>query len=288
MNILLRGCAYVLLACCSSPMMASSLIHAEDPKGWKIDGDRYECRMQRDFAPFGQVSFFKRPGEPVFVEVDTHQMATADEKAWLEAIPPPWRHDQKALVLSELSIKSENPMIRLSPLETQKVLRALHQGFVARMRYTISAVASGSHQAIDLSPIHFGNSYRKFTECTLKLLPFRFGDVAENRILFAPSESELHGKNREILDKVIAYLKAGAEIESIIVRAHTDHTGRFSYNRQLARARGKSVQDYFIYHGLEKLVKVDEDDVRQRLRKGRYVEIILIPKDKYRYVDEPK
>lgn len=69
--------------------------------------------------------------------------------------------------------------------------------------------------------------------------------------LFDVGSSELKTGAAQNLDRLIADIKATANVVQINVAGHTDNTGTDALNIPLSKARAQRVRDYFVLHGLE-------------------------------------
>lgn len=69
--------------------------------------------------------------------------------------------------------------------------------------------------------------------------------------LFDVGSSELKPGATQNLDRLIADIKATANVVQINVAGHTDNTGTDALNIPLSKARAQRVRDYFVLHGLE-------------------------------------
>ena len=71
--------------------------------------------------------------------------------------------------------------------------------------------------------------------------------------LFDVNSSELKAGATQNLDRLIADIKATANVVQISIAGHTDNTGSDALNVPLSKARAQRVRDYFVLHGLESI-----------------------------------
>lgn len=115
-----------------------------------------------------------------------------------------------------------------------------------------------------MSSVHFRKAYREYSDCLAGLLPVNFDQIKRTRVNFASSKSELTPKTRDILAKIVQYVKTDPQDISFFIDGHTDNVGRRLYNLQLSKTRAEAVLNYLITSG------VSEDLITTRYHGERY------------------
>lgn len=128
----------------------------------------------------------------------------------------------------------------------------------------------------------------KQTERQISVVPVEVGQhVTLNNLFFEVGKSEMTAASFPELDRVVRFLKENKLIE-IEVGGHTDNVGSHDDNVKLSEARAKSVDVYFVQHGIDlsrikykgygetqPLVPNDSEENRQ---KNRRVEFTILKK----------
>ncbi len=75
--------------------------------------------------------------------------------------------------------------------------------------------------------------------------------VLKGVINFDPSNAEVRGDSKALLDEVIDVLVANPQIKRIRVEGHTDNKGRPESNLSLSKARARAVASYLVKQGID-------------------------------------
>jgi outer membrane protein OmpA-like peptidoglycan-associated protein len=112
-------------------------------------------------------------------------------------------------------------------------------------------------------------------------------DTAVEAPLFASNDANLRARGTQILDDVVACMKAGLFGEQILLAVgYADARGAPLYNEALALERARAAQRYLIWHGVPpERIEVASRGARDALGEApeswmydRRVEIRLLPK----------
>lgn len=233
------------------PVMA--LTHyANDVTGtkWQSSGSRTACELSQQIHDYGKVTFIREAGRETVLVLDSWQAPPHSTPLNVNAVPPPWRHDARARLLGETTIKQAKPALTLQPALTRQVIHVLEKGDVIRLSYADTASAQ-DRVWVDVSAVNMRSKYSEFRACVGQLLPYHFDDIGMTTVFFASDSDELTDEAKQKLDKVLAYVRAGAKISRVIVKGYTDNRGRQSYNRRLGKNRARAVSQYLEDNGLK-------------------------------------
>ncbi len=125
-------------------------------------------------------------------------------------------------------------------------------------------------------------------ESQISVVPVEIGQhVTLNNLFFDLGKSEMKEASFPELDRVVKFLKENLSIE-IEVGGHTDNLGTHDDNVKLSEARAKSVDIYFIQHGIDlKRIKykgygetqpIVNNDTEENRQKNRRVEFTILKK----------
>ncbi|MBS3804330.1 MAG: OmpA family protein [Oleiphilaceae bacterium] len=103
---------------------------------------------------------------------------------------------------------------------------------------------------VRLSNINFRNSFDNYRTCVTSLLPVNYDQIKRSRIPFGSGSTKLSAGDRQLLDNIIAYVRADSMVDRVFVDGHTDRAGSRIDNRALSEKRANLVTGYLIDKGI--------------------------------------
>lgn len=209
---------------------------------WYLTESIFECRLVHEVPGYGRAVFNHRAGEsPRFLlESDSSLLEPGQGSLVIEA--PAWRPGTAPRALGPVEVSGGRRQVSLPAVLVFEVAR----GLLAGMRPTLTRESSfdGRPVRIQVSNINFAGEYQRYQRCVSTLLPVNFDQIQRARVPFASGSIQLSDADRQLLDKIVAYVNADPEVERIFVDGHSDSMGSRIDNHALSEDRANVVADY--------------------------------------------
>ena len=216
---------------------------------WYLAESVFECRLVHEVPGYGRAVFNHRAGENLgfFLESDSAPMRPGQGSLVIEA--PAWRPGVAPRPLGAVKVTDDRRQVSLDTRQAVVVAHGLLEG----MRPTVTRKAwfDGSPVRVQVSNINFAREYQRYQRCTSNLLPVNFDQIQRSRVPFASGSTRLSGRDRQLLDNIVAYVNADSTVERIFVDGHSDSIGSRIDNRALSENRANVVADYLKASGID-------------------------------------
>ncbi len=216
---------------------------------WYLAESVFECSLIHEVPGYGRAVFRHRAGEDVsfFLESESHLMRPGRGSLVVEA--PPWRPGIAPRPVGTVDVSDGRRQVSL---ETRYAV-ILAQSLLNGMRPTVTRASwyDGSPVRVQVSNINFNGEYQRYRSCATNLLPVNIDQIGRSRVLFATGSKKLSAEDIELLDNIVAYLRADSTVERVFVDGHTDDIGSRIDNRALSEDRANAVADYLKNRGVD-------------------------------------
>ena len=232
----------------SLPVMALTFQTRLESVEWKVEGDKFECRLIQPITDFGSGAFVRRAGEQAVFRLNAYNTILGEGSATLLAAAAPWQPGRGDINLGVVRIGRGQVLFSSSQAQAGRLFRGLLEGRSPVIRHYSSM---GGLSEVRLLPVKFRQAYGDYEACTAKLLPINFEQVRQSQIGFPGGGIELDAQARIDLQVMVEYMKADPSVNHITLDGHSDNTGNRLTNRDLSRRRALAVMDFFKEKGLQ-------------------------------------
>ncbi len=240
---------FILLSMFASlPAMALTFQTRLENIEWKVEGDKFECRLIQPITDFGSGAFVRRAGEQAVFRLNASNSMLGEGSAKLLAAAAPWQPGRGDIDLGSVRIGRGQILFNSSQAQAASLFRGLLEGRSPLLRHYSR---EGSVSEVRLLPARFRQAYGDYEACTAKLLPKNFEQVRQSRIGFPGGGTELDATARISLQVMVEYLRADPTVNHVSLDGYSDNLGNRLTNRELSRRRALAVMDYFKEHGLQ-------------------------------------
>ncbi len=215
---------------------------------WKVEGDKFECRLIQPVTDFGSGVFVRRAGEQVIFTLNASNSVLGEGSATLLAAAAPWQPGRGDINLGAVRIGRGQVLFNSSQAQAASLFRGLLEGRSPLVRHYSR---EGGVSEVRLLPVKFRQAVGDYNACTAKLLPKNFEQVRQSQIGFPGGGIDLDAQAKISLQVMVEYLKADPTVNHITLDGHSDNTGNRLTNRDLSRRRALAVMDYFKENGVE-------------------------------------
>lgn len=223
---------------------------------WKVEGDRFECRLSQPISHFGSGEFVRRAGEQVVFRLTSRERWLGGGSARLLAAAAPWQPGRSDINLGVVRVAQGEVPFNSSQEQGARLLTGLLEGRSPVVRHRTAS--GGDELEVRLLPVKFRPAYEEYLACTAGLLPVNFDQIRQVQIGFPGGGIDLNDKARAELDVILDYLRADPSVNSFQLDGHADNSGNRLTNRDLSRRRALAVQEYLVAGG----VPAEQIDVR--------------------------
>ena len=245
----MRQCYFILLGMFASlPAMALTFQTRLENIEWKVEGDKFECRLIQPITDFGSGAFVRRAGEQAVFRLNAYNSMLGEGSATLLAAAAPWQPGRGDIDLGPVRIGRGHVLFNSSQAQAGRLFRGLLEGRSPLVRHYSPA---GGLSEVRLLPVKFRQAYGDYEACTTKLLAKNFGQVRQSQIGFPDGGIELDIKARTNLQVMLDYLKADPTVNHLILDGYSDNSGNRLTNRELSRRRALAVMNYFKENGMQ-------------------------------------
>ena len=240
---------FILLSLFASvPAMALTFQTRLENVEWKVEGDKFECRLIQPITDFGAGVFVRRAGEQAVFRLNAYNSVLGEGSATLLAAAAPWQPGRGDIDLGTVRIGRGNVLFNSSQAQAGRLFRGLLEGRSPLIRHYS---ATGGLSEVRLLPVKFRQAYGEYEACTTKLLAKNFDQVRQSQIGFPGSGNELDAKGRADLQIMLEYMKADPTVNHVMLDGYSDNSGNRLTNRELSRRRALAVMNYLQENGLQ-------------------------------------
>lgn len=215
---------------------------------WKVEGDKFECRLSQPIADLGTGEFVRRAGEQATFRLKVRERWLGSGSATLLAAAAPWQPGRGDINLGALSVTSGEVPLSSNQEQGGRLLAGLMEGRSPLVRHR--TLQGGETLEVRLLPIRFNQAYNDYLKCTAGLLPVNFDQIRQVQIGFPGGGYALDPLGQSKLDIILDFLKEDPSVNRIQLDGHSDNGGNRLTNRDLSRRRAVTVEDYLKAHGV--------------------------------------
>jgi len=245
----------------SLPAMAITFQTRLESIEWKVEGDKFECRLSQPITDFGAGEFVRRAGEQATFRLKAAVNMMGVGSATLLAAAAPWQPGRGDINLGAVKVGNGDVPFNSSQTQAGRLITGLLEGRSPVIRHY---ARDGGTLEVRLLPVKFNQAYNDYIACTARLLPMNFAQVKQAEVGFPDNGIELSAKAKARLDVILAFLKADPTVNHIELDGHSDNSGSRLTNRDLSRRRALAVMDYLKEKG------VPEQQITMRFHGERY------------------
>ena len=246
----------------SLPVMAITFQTRLEKVEWKVEGDKFECRLSQPIADFGAGEFVRRAGEQAIFRLKARERWLGAGSATLLAAAAPWQPGRGDINLGAVSVGSGEVPFHSSQQQAGRLLSGLLEGRSPVVRHR--TLQGGETVEVRLLPVRFRRAYEDYLACTAKLLPVNFDQVKQAQVGFPGGGVDLDDMAQAKLEIILDFIKADPSVNHIEIDGHSDNSGNRLTNRDLSRRRAQAVVDYLKAKG------IPEDQIVMRFHGERY------------------
>ncbi|MEB0093005.1 OmpA family protein [Pseudomonas sp. CCI4.2] len=228
---------------------------------WKVEGDKFECRLTQPITDFGAGEFVRRAGEQATFRIKASGGMLGSGSATLLAAAAPWQPGRGDVNLGAVRVNNSTIPFNSSQGQAGGLLAGLMEGRSPVIRHHGQG---GSVMEIRLLPVRFAKAFSDYQACTAKLLPKNYEQVKQAQIGFPGKDADLDAHARAQLQVIADFLKADPTVNHIELDGHSDNSGNRLTNRDMSRRRALAVMDFFTAQG------VPEKQITMRFHGERY------------------
>ena len=232
----------------SLPAMALTFQTRLESIEWKVDGDKFECRLSQPITDFGSGEFVRRAGEQATFRLKAYNSTLGGGSATLLAAAAPWQPGRGDINLGAVRAGSGDVLFNSSQVQAGRLFNGLLDGRSPVVRHYSR---EGGVSEVRLLPVKFGKAYSDYQACTAKLLPMNFEQVKQAEVGFPGGGIDLDAQAKARLQVVLEFLKADPTVNHIELDGHSDNSGNRLTNRDLSRRRALAVMDFFKANGVQ-------------------------------------
>ena len=229
---------------------------------WKVEGDKFECRLTQPITDFGVGEFVRRAGEQATFRLKASGSMLGSGSATLLAAAAPWQPGRGDINLGSVKMSNGGIPFNSSQGQAGRLMAGLLEGRSPVIRHY--SQEGGSAVEVRLLPVRFNKAFSDYQACTAKLLPMNFEQVKQAQIGFPGNGVDLDAPARAKLQVIAEFLKADPTVNHIELDGHSDNSGNRLTNRDMSRRRALAVMDFFKTQG------VQEKQITLRFHGERY------------------
>jgi outer membrane protein OmpA-like peptidoglycan-associated protein len=245
----------------SLPAMALTFQTRLESIEWKVEGDKFECRLTQPITDFGSGEFVRRAGEQATFRLKAYNSMLGGGSATLLAAAAPWQPGRGDINLGAVRAGSGDVLFNSSQVQAGRLFNGLLDGRSPVVRHYSR---DGGVSEVRLLPVKFSKAYSDYQACTAKLLPMNFEQVKQAEVGFPGGGIDLDSQAKARLQVMLEFLKADPTVNHIELDGHSDNSGNRLTNRDLSRRRALAVMDFFKANG------VQESQITLRFHGERY------------------
>ncbi|BAU72987.1 flagellar protein MotY [Metapseudomonas furukawaii] len=231
----------------SLPAMAITFQTRLEKVEWKVEGDKFECRLSQPITDFGAGEFVRRAGEQATFRLKARERWMGAGSATLLAAAAPWQPGRGDINLGVVSVEGGEVPFNSSQQQAGRLLTGLLEGRSPVIRHR--TLQGGDALEVRLLPARFEQAYQAYLDCTAKLLPVNFDQVKRMQLGFPGGGMELDDMARARLEIMLDFIKADPSVNHIEIDGHSDNSGNRLTNRDLSRRRALAVFEYLKANG---------------------------------------
>jgi outer membrane protein OmpA-like peptidoglycan-associated protein len=248
LRFLQQGSVALSLLLVSLPGFSATFGAGIENSRWFLSESVFDCTLSHEVPGFGRAVFRHRAGENLgfYLESDIRIMRPGRGDLVVEA--PAWRPGASPRSLGQVNVADDHRPVRLD----NRMAMALVSGLLDGMAPTVTRQAwyGDEHVRVRLSNINFRGSFTSYRTCVTSLLPVNYEQVKRSRIAFRSGSTRLSAGDRQLLDNIVAYVRADSTVERVFVDGHTDRAGSRIDNRALSEKRANLVTEYLVEQGI--------------------------------------
>lgn len=229
---------------------------------WKVEGDKFECRLTQPITDFGVGEFVRRAGEQATFRLKASGSMLGSGSATLLAAAAPWQPGRGDINLGSVKVSNGGIPFNSSQGQAGRLMAGLLEGRSPVIRHY--SQEGNSAVEVRLLPVRFNKAFSDYQACTAKLLPMNFEQVKQAQIGFPGNGVDLDAPARAKLQVIAEFLKADPTVNHIELDGHSDNSGNRLTNRDMSRRRALAVMDFFKTQG------VQEKQITLRFHGERY------------------
>lgn len=239
-----------LLACLPwcTPAAAITFQTRMEKVEWKVEGDKFECRLSQPIADFGSGEFVRRAGEQATFRLKVRERWLGSGSATLLAAAAPWQPGRGDINLGALKVGAGEVPFNSNAEQGGRLLTGLMEGRSPVVRHR--TLQGGEVLEVRLLPIRFNQAYNEYLKCTAGLLPVNFEQIRQVQIGFPGGGYALDPMAQARLDIILDFLKEDPSVNRIQLDGHSDNSGNRLTNRDLSRRRAVAVEEYLKSRGV--------------------------------------
>nr|WP_257626610.1 OmpA family protein [Pseudomonas sp. Xaverov 83] len=215
---------------------------------WKVEGDKFECRLSQPITDFGSGEFVRRAGEQATFRLKAFNGSLGAGSATLLAAAAPWQPGRGDINLGAVRVGNGDVLFNSSQAQAGRLFTGLLEGRSPTVRHY---GRDGGYSEIRLLPVKFNKAYNDYQLCTTKLLPMNFEQVKQTEVGFPGGGIELDAAAKKKLSVILEFMKADPTVNHIELNGHSDNSGNRLTNRDVSRRRALAVMDYFKAYGID-------------------------------------
>lgn len=232
----------------SLPAMALTFQTRLENIEWKVEGDKFECRLTQPITDFGSGEFVRRAGEQATFRLKAYGGALGAGSATLLAAAAPWQPGRGDINLGAVRAGSGDVLFNSSQAQAGRLFNGLLEGRSPTVRHY---GREGGYSEIRLLPVRFNKAYSDYQLCTAKLLPMNYDQVKQTEVGFPGGGIELDAAAKRKLAVILEFMKADPTVNHIELNGHSDNSGNRLTNRDVSRRRALAVMEYFKANGIQ-------------------------------------
>ena len=133
---------------------------------WKVEGDKFECRLIQPVTDFGSGVFVRRAGEQVIFSLNASNSVLGEGSATLLAAAAPWQPGRGDINLGAVRIGRGQVLFNSSQAQAASLFRGLLEGRSPLVRHYSR---EGGVSEVRLLPVWVRQAVGDYNACRAKL-----------------------------------------------------------------------------------------------------------------------
>jgi sodium-type flagellar protein MotY len=247
----------------SGPVQALSYGARMDEAEWIVDSTIFQCSMRQPIPFYGDAVFTTRAGEREEFFFQSVPGPMSSGEAVVVSEPPVWKPSLPRVPMGNVPVTMADQPIKLGATHARQLLAELEKGKAPRFS-RMSWFGREERIDVEISSVHFQESYRIYRQCLAGLLPVNYEQIRRTRVQFDNDKWDITPVSKKRLDLIVMYAKADREVNAFYVDGHTDDSHTRVYNLELSKKRAEAVSQYLVKAGLS------QDAITVRYHGERY------------------
>lgn len=215
---------------------------------WQIESSAFECRLFQVLDGVANISFVRRPGEPVSLQLQLLSTEQPFNRAYVVARRADWQPNN---AVSAISASEQGQIDQFKAVFVQdagRFISLLPHGYW--LDFTLEV--GHSPMQLTLTSIEGMSALKNYEHCKGAMSPLSWDQARHYEIDFATAQQVVNSdKVLTHLRDLVRYVELDHTVSKVLVDGHTDDVGNAAANRALSQRRADEVASRLQEFGME-------------------------------------